>query len=302
VLPVVWKRQLFLFWLSVLTKPNEVQRHKTPDKTATEKLKTNAKVDVEISLCWGEYYRGKWTSPKSSETSDPVRLLGLDRFDPSELVVLTRTEGQGPRLVFTVLHDRAPYRAAEVVLTSKHRPPQVEGTVPAHALQLLHNSQIDTFGVGAQDIDANSVLTSRTLRVATPQPPLAQRGTIEELILTKTSQLLSGLRVRPLMHPIENVHESPFFYSDERSIFYVEVTATTTQGSSGYFDPGLVLDADELLIDELIDSPVPSDVQSNVELEAPPMGVQLAGSLPFTFDGVTFDARDRVNGRRGGVR
>src|SRR5260370_7801228 len=93
---------------------------------ATDPGDFRKKVTAEINLGWGEYYKGKWMSPKSSEFKDPIRLTGLDMFEPEKLVVAMRTEQPSPevseRLIITVIY-LSPFQAFEPLLTTKNLPP-----------------------------------------------------------------------------------------------------------------------------------------------------------------------------------
>src|SRR5260370_13055941 len=104
LLPVIWKSQLFVFWVTAVHKPQGANSSKSPSDMATDPWTSSTKVTAEINLGWGEYYKGKWMSPKSSEFKDPIRLTGLDMFEPEKLVVAMRTEQ--PRSLGTAHHHR----------------------------------------------------------------------------------------------------------------------------------------------------------------------------------------------------
>jgi hypothetical protein len=51
---------------------------------------------MELTLAWGEYYKGKWSSPKSSEMKEPIRIKNLTAWEPDKLVITGRTFRPSP--------------------------------------------------------------------------------------------------------------------------------------------------------------------------------------------------------------
>src|SRR5262249_50230111 len=131
VVPVVWKSQLFVFWASTVHKNNDQGCSDTAYDVAQDPWATHAQFAVEVTPNWGEYYQGKWTSPKSSEMTDPLRITGVGAYDPADLVITAHTEQPGgnlaERLVMPVLYLAGSEMAAFLVtFTSKHSAPLVE--------------------------------------------------------------------------------------------------------------------------------------------------------------------------------
>ncbi|HEX4423596.1 MAG TPA: neuraminidase-like domain-containing protein, partial [Kofleriaceae bacterium] len=73
VFPVIWKTQLFVFWVSPVHKATGAT-DATPLVQSTANWGTNARVSADLNLVWGEYYQGKWTSPKSTDLTAPLTL------------------------------------------------------------------------------------------------------------------------------------------------------------------------------------------------------------------------------------
>jgi hypothetical protein len=228
---MIWKDRLFLFWMTAVTKPQEGDRKKKPEDMAGEAWGDNAKIDVELTLSWGEYYQGKWTSPKSSELAHPLRLTGLTTFNPSWMWVAARTEQPSPevseRLVMSIAY-LGRYSSNfwfKLVFTSKNIPPLVEDASDPDLYespmdfnaQLLWNPQMEAH------LEPNSLREriSKEFKVRIQQPERATATTLDESLLTKGDWLNPGYRLLPLMHPVQNQWEAPFVYSDEHSLFSV---------------------------------------------------------------------------------
>jgi hypothetical protein len=306
VVPVVWKSQLFVFWASTVQKKDEDKSGQTPWQVADDPWAGHAKFTVEVTLNWGEYYRGKWTSPKSSEMTDPLRITGVGSYDASKLVITAHTEQPGAnlseRLVMPVLYLGGETAAFLVTFTSKHSPPLVE---EQNVFEGLLGDPVKTFNYSLfwEDqpgavLESNSLrLTDRTMEVGVEQPDNASVSRKQELVLTKSASLLGGFRLRPLMHPIDNQWNAPFFYSDEHSLFSVEAREVIWDRSwlDIFYDtgPSIAFDIDE--IPPVYEKPVipnrgdpvinPWENVVNQNFET-----IITDNVPFTFDGKTFDA------------
>src|SRR5215831_7462624 len=71
------------------------------------------------------------------------------------------------------------------------------------------------------DLEADSLHVAGKaldLTIAQPQDP---KHPAVETVLTKTDRMLPGLRLRPLLHPVSDQWEAPFFYSDEHGTLVV---------------------------------------------------------------------------------
>ncbi|MGE3287479.1 MAG: neuraminidase-like domain-containing protein [Pseudonocardia sp.] len=318
VVPVVWRGRLCVFWLRILTKPHGGARSKNPEEMGGEAWGNNISEGAEVSLCWGEYHQGRWTSPKSSEMSDPIRLTGMQRFDPARLMVQSRTEKPDHRpekLIFDVYYldwFAGIVTVHEVSLASTHRPPAVrkrtlQGTTTAELLtELRLNPYFAADSAGA--VEANGArIDGLALQLAVLQPGSVRPGHVTELVLTRADGAAGGLRVHPLMHPVENLHESPFFYADEHAILHVRAEETIDRFDlfDGYYDiGGIVVDPGRIEIPVVIEDPVltfPRDplIDPLGPLVNPHISVRIPDETPFVFDGVPFDSRGRVDGRGG---
>ena len=124
VLPVMWRGQLFLFWWTVVQKPQDGKQDTSDKEFADQKWKPRSRTNVELTLNWGELYQGKWTSPKSTNMRRPLVIRDLLDYHPEELLLFSRTEqppGSSERLVFSVIYfNPQDTKAFKLVFTSKN--------------------------------------------------------------------------------------------------------------------------------------------------------------------------------------
>jgi len=319
VVPVVWKSQLFVFWATTVQKKNDDEGSETAYDVAEDPWATHAQFAVEVTLNWGEFYCSKWTSPKSSEMTDPLRITGVGTYDPSKLVITAHTEQPGgnlsERLVMPVLYLGGFETAAFLVtFTSKHSAPLVETQTPLEGILgdpvKVFNWKLFWEDQSAGVLDSNSLrLSDRTMEAGVEQPPLAKTARKSELVLTKSASLLNGFRVRPLMHPIDNQWNSPFFYSDEHSVFSVEAREVIWDDSwlDIFYDngPSPVFTIDD--IPPVYEKPVISNRGDPIinPWEAsvdPNFKTIIKDNVAFRFDGAVFDAGGLRAGMGGGFQ
>jgi hypothetical protein len=305
--PVIWKSQLFVFWLSPVHKPDGADPTEKPADMGNEAWGDKAKVTAELNICWGEYYKGKWTSPKSSELKEPLRFSGLDKFEPRRLFVAARKEKPSPdvseRLVMTVGYLDFSLKFFTLTFTTKNAPPRIESGADSSTWRDV--AWFD-YILGWQPqpnalFDSNALRgQGKTLKVTITPPSGASSIQRNETILTKVGPLANGFRVRTLMHPVENQWEAPIFYNDEHSIFFispderVELVAEYT----GYFWNDIVatIPPANIWIPPLYERPVKPDPIgpiSNplIELIHPNYDLAISDNNAFVFAGTAFDAR-----------
>lgn len=314
VVPVVWKGRLFVFWLTTAVKAETADRGDTPETLGTRGWGARATVTGEIGVGWGEYHRGKWTSPKSTEAKQPLRITGLTQFDPDKIVVGARTakpdDTVSERLVVTVLYV-AQWHAFRLTFTSKNAPPIVEAASGFGFFGFIEDFEsfnYDLFWDGQVDaaLDANSlVVPTKELSVGIRQPAGASNETVRETLLTKSDRLWPGMRVRPILQPAENQWEAPWFYSDEHGTFFVAPDEFVREfvDVDEFFWPLKPFKPDIGKYTELYEQPVipnPLDPVWNpnplVEVVNPNFRVVLPVNSSFDFEGVAFDARGIATG------
>lgn len=242
VFPVVWKKRLFLFWLNIFEKPAKVQSTETPKVMSdSSSWRNNPAVNVEITMSWGEYYKGKWTSPKSTEITDPIKIDGLSVFEPNSVLLYAKKvkpQNKSERLVFNLIYVgkglpsagifSIPLKSFNITYTSKNCPPIVEADQMDEELAqkvALFNYGLFRSAYNSNDsiLNYNGLFTrGKELKNMIGQPENASNTAVVEKLITKKDILFGGFRLLPLRHKVENQWEASFVYADERSTFFVQ--------------------------------------------------------------------------------
>jgi hypothetical protein len=315
--PVIWKGQLFVFWLNILEKPAELADATFTDLGAAQWKKYAVK-NIEINMCWAEYYKGRWSSPKSSELGKPMVIENVPNFNKNSITLCSRREkiagSSGEKLVFN-LYYRNYNKDFTIIYTSKNCPPIIQSNVRDNTLYQkvrqfnydLYLKEYETTSVYPV-LDANSLLVPvKTLQVGIDQPAFAQNSTIGEKILTKSSSMYDGFRLFPIRHVADNQWEAPFFYNDEHSTFQVtpseRITLTLDQYDD-YYDLGSLIDhLDIPPLEENGYKPDPIGPISDLfeKYTAPSYTMALPGSGLFMFDQVTFGSAGKYGPQTGSL-
>ncbi|MEY2512820.1 MAG: hypothetical protein QOJ89_178, partial [bacterium] len=319
VVPVVWRQQLFVFWATILPKPDAGNRDEHPRAIADDAWGEHAKTTTEVTLSWGEYYEGKWTSPKSTEMTDPLRITTSGAYDPSKLVISSRTHrpnaNVSERLIFSILYMSENTRAWRVTFTSKHSPPLIEffklhtiDDSPGFIAEITEavkrfNYYLLWQGESPSELDSNSLrLFDRTLEVAVAQPAGGLSEPVSELVLSKTAALHNGFRVRPLLHPVENQWEAPLLYSDEHAVFLLQGDEVVWSRAwlDTFYDVGQAIKVKLEDLPPLYEKPLKPDlgdpvIDPWVDVVNPNFTTIIKDNAPFAFAGATFNARGQVS-------
>jgi len=246
--PIVWRKRLFVFWLNIFEKPTPVTGTKSAQGIKDDPLTANSMKNVEVNMCWGEYYKGKWTSPKSTDLKRPVLLKNLTTFDSKNLFVYGRTEKvEGPigkfreRVIFNIHYGEISHGYKEgdmngyflmgyggkLTFTSKNAAPSFESAHDKPLIEKIHDLNYTLFQMPfetnkAMSLNSNNVLLpGKTFKVLVPQP-LAPQENLSETILTKKDILTNSFNLLSLRHPVENQFEAPLSYADENSTFFIK--------------------------------------------------------------------------------
>jgi Neuraminidase-like domain/Salmonella virulence plasmid 28.1kDa A protein len=310
--PMVWRGQLFLFWITPAQKPQGGNLNGTPEGMRTQTWSGGALLTVDLHLHWGEYYRGKWTSPKSSELTDPIRLTDLVTFQPEVIVLAGRTEPAtqdvAERLFIGLYYKGSPTQAFTITFTSKNSPPLISTVLDPGTFHDVDVFNYELFWRPAP----SSVLGTYALRepgkvfkVTIDQPAYALAKAQDETLLTKTAKLFDGFRIRPVMHKIQNQWEAPFFYSDEHSVFFVQAEEVLGGGFFGGFFfsdvPSVNVPPLKIELPPLYEQPVRDPlgpvekgmgpvVNPLVEGIHPAYEQAISNNNAFSYGGSTFDA------------
>jgi hypothetical protein len=316
VFPVIWKKQLFVFWLSSARKPEGADASKKPETLGGEAWGAGAKITAELNVCWGEYYKGKWSSPKSSELKQPIKLTGMSKFEPEKMFMSARTFKPSPdvseRLIMDIGYLGSPSQAVLVTFTSKNAPPSIGGgDLPLFFDVELFNYFLLWDPQPSAVLDSNSLRNpGKLLEVRLAQPSGASSTSLDETLFTKTGAMLNGHQIRPLMHPVENQWEAPLFYSDEHSVFFIspDEHVDLVRHYDGYFWNDLIVATvppDRLKIPPMYEEPVIPDpigpiAHPLVDLINPQYEHAIGDNSQFAFGGTSFDAQGIA--MKGGVR
>lgn len=272
VFPIIWKNRLFLFWLNFVTKAKQPDGTETPQAISNDNWGDQVKKDVEINVCWGEYYNGKWTSPKSTELLEPVVLESLSSFDARNVMMYGRKDQPDPKksehLIFYLIYvpDTGNMIARSVTFTSKNCPP-ILGDVDSND-SLVQNVALFNYELYRKNYEGSSPsklngttlkIPGANLKMLIDQPSLAASPTVSETVLTKNG-MFDGFKLLPLRHPVQNQWQSPFVYHDEQSIFLVQPKEADTPPLwiyTGYYDGGMTLQPNySVYIPPLVEKPV----------------------------------------------
>lgn len=232
IFPVIWRKRLFVFWLNIFEKPSQVNNTKSAEGMRSEPLSTNARKNVEINICWGEYYKGKWTSPKSTDLKRPMLMSNLTSFESKNLLVYGRKEQvENPVGKFRerlVLYVQNGEMAGVFTFTSKNAAPFLEYT---HDTELLYKVSLFNYTLFRKPYEASVpselnntqiLMPGKKFLISVPQPTGVLTAEVTESVLTKKDMLTNGFSVFPVRHIIENQYEAPVSYADEHSTFFVQ--------------------------------------------------------------------------------
>jgi hypothetical protein len=299
VVPVVWKKRLFVFWLTTIVEAKG-DPSKTPQDISDEAWSLAARADATVTVHRGEYYRGTWQSPKSTETATTLTWGERASFDPRLIrcliTVYTPTSAPGGPPLSERLEFRLGYGATGEIedyvltFTSPNAQPHVFSDKPLlgdQASMLTH----------APEVNANQwVYPDKDFTVWVSQPSEPKR-TVPMSVLTKTGNLLDGFRVRPVLQQggVTSPYELPLFYTDERSLFFVTGDEQLDwEGRQHYYDD-LVIDGGMLHLPHLYEEPVkPKIPKPGDPVIDPRWALQIPGNTVFVFDGTTFDSGGAV--------
>ena len=308
VVPVVWKKRLFVFWITTLVQA-QGDSSKTAWDIADSAWGAAARVDATVTLHRGEYYRGTWSSPKSTETTTSLTWYSLPFFDQKlirfETKTYTPTSTPGGPPLAERLQIRMGYRHGAALtdfiltFTSTNSAPHLWGEDPFW-VYLGRNAQMLELGRDPKPpVDANSWVypdKAFTVRIEQPSEP---KTPIETKVLTKTANLVDGFRVRPVLHEGANPWELPLFYSDERSVFFVVGDESVYRELPHYYVDDMVLGGAELHLPELYEEPVkPKIPKPGDPVINPTWSIQIPGNTVFVFAGTEFNAGGAVGTSR----
>ncbi len=328
IFPVMWKSRLFVFWLNIIEKPagaGSASFQGMSDSTWTD----NNKKNVGINMCWAEYYKGKWTSPKSSDLKNSIKIDGLMlSFNPKNILLYAKKEKMNKkaseRLIFNLLYITSDaYKYSKITYTSKNAPPIVENGQKDD--KLFNDVGVFNYNLfrkpyeGANPSTLNAAclsIPSKELRVSIDQPTQAESPTITETILTRSDKSIGEFNLLPIRHFTENQWEAPFFYNDEHSTFSVnpdEKYTTPIWAYEEYYDAVSIVTIHpevEIEIPLLQEEEIVPDIKGpvinpwdevTINVRNPNYKTTLPNSIKFAFDKATFDSGGKINAQAGNI-
>jgi hypothetical protein len=309
VFPVVWKKRLFLFWLNTYEQGGKADISNTSATAGSIQVADALRPPlrtINITMSWGEYYKGKWTSPKSSDHTNPMLLEDISVFRPANFLLYAKKEkpqNKSERLIFSLYYVDGSYiKGWNITYTSKNAPPFIDEDNLND--DLMHNVAIFNYTLYRSAYQSpvesrlhyNSLFTTgKELKQVITQPANATSSSITENVITKKDLLFNGFRILPMRHKMENQFESSFVYSDERSTFFVqadEEVYTPINRYDGYYfldvyKPVKNIDRLPMLIQESIGGWPP--VQTRIP------GTEKVINNPWTWNERTVIRNDNIN-------
>ncbi|MCB0555605.1 MAG: peptidoglycan-binding protein [Phaeodactylibacter sp.] len=287
ILPVIWNGQLFLFWLSVVTKPQEKGTVTLPSALESTEVDVE-KVEVFADLHWSEHVRGKWQAQRSSDPSDPVflgkiradqfsrRFLFLASLEEDEesalyLQCVSRfyecSEGNCPGVTSCTFTD---HQCKYVKLYTKHCVPEVLDETDAEVL-----NETDQYRLLSASSDG-LVIRFKKLDSENSIAEILKKNLFKGAGFGKSFDthkvLQSGLRGANAIFPRHDTFDTfnvPFFYQDNRHVFFVLPRATVETvkdyGSLGSGEPAHPEDYDFPEADVWVRSVIPNTIVSETQ-------------------------------------
>lgn len=250
VLPVVWRDRLFLFWLRILKQvPQEapsLPSGSLQDTSPAEVVDENStKITVQAVLCWSEYFNEKWQPVRTSDVEHPLTLgtnyemAGTNAFERSKLKLSAFFYTNNSLRIIVSNEIGA---GASFFLYNTHSLPELRNEKKNRHFspKRLLDTETSTLNVNYPNSDIDQPVLRNDIGDRTVEP----------------HQPLSG-----------NPWDTPFFYADNRHVFYV-TTAERLVLIPQWVDFGIL-------------TPPPSE-----QLEIPPLVLQPVDVIPNPIDPV----------------
>ena len=270
VFPIIWRKQLFIFWLNIIEKATEGDRSKNAQTISNEAWGNHAKRNVEVNICWGEYFNGKWTSPKSTEMKRPMVISNLAKFESNKLLIYGRIETPPgkfrERLIIYIRYRGEGATSGIFTFTTKNAPPFFEFGDDS----ILYNKVRDNLNTayfepynGTDETTelyyTQFLMPGKDFKVNVKQPFGTAKPEITESLISKKNLLTKGFKISPTWHPVENQFEAALMYADEHSTFYIQADEskyTPIRIFDGYY-PVQETPPKYFEIPELVEKPIP---------------------------------------------
>jgi peptidoglycan hydrolase-like protein with peptidoglycan-binding domain len=220
VIPVVWNDRLFLFWLRILqdTSPEPPPLPKAkklkdvdPSEAIPQKM---PKVTVRATLCWSEYYNGKWQPTKTSDVNEPSNLgtFPLKDFNRSKVQLYAWEEDSALRIV---IFDDASCLWTTFLLYNTHSLPLRQEDVSINW---------DDKGKQWKDMSLRHLSTSGDI-LETRYYEKWKKTSSPDFTRDVLKSQIRDRAIEPHNYLIQlDPWDTPFFYEDRHHVFYVTTT------------------------------------------------------------------------------
>jgi hypothetical protein len=244
VIPVIWKKRLFLFWLMIIPQGQNTANIPASQDGAGNPMpvgaiinnmssgQSNPQLMINVLLCWSEYYKGKWQPAKTSDNNHPAVLnqefthgVEVTRFDRSKLrlsvaeedtALRVRIDGQG---------------SSSFLLYNSHSLPVPQGS--ESSMNSLLGNALNTRQIYSPfNLFLNLAINRTAYDLHISYHPAFNLllsanlpGTVERTLLT-SSTLPSIIEPR---HLLKDSWIAPFFFSDNNHVFYVTTEQSTVK-------------------------------------------------------------------------
>ncbi len=272
VIPVFWRNRLFIFWTTVIQSGDlEEQLPSGKDGNPVSELNGPAKFNLEVNICWSEFYNGKWQTKRTSDFDEPVVYKGLESFYPSQLSLFYSLGSDGELAIY----------------------PNVSGETTA-GLFVLFNKHSDPLSSDFSDVGAEHFpysvfghLFADTRRVLNNGFGLIYNRYMDFNPPTHTNILGNYFyKTNQFDHPAHDTHSDPLFIKDFRHLFFVEMEKKTTSVPF-WVDFGLEIWGGTMVYEPLLEYEIPEP-----EFDIPELIEVLEFDVPDPIGPIIHEVRD----------
>jgi hypothetical protein len=214
ILPVVWKDRLLLFWLRMMKEgPATSNKGTAAPGTPLTSLTTNdvpsdPAVRRTLTLCWSEYYNGKWQAARTSDIDLPEELKTSSAR--RELALRADLEGTALRINIEHVQSLSAGDLGSFLLHNTHSLPiRGKDATPPGTWPPGSRTVVGTGGTFWY-FDYKSIILS-------PYGPIPNH---ERQVLKKPGIKLSWVKPRHGLK-LQDTWDAPMFLYDPRHVFYI---------------------------------------------------------------------------------
>lgn len=218
VIPVFWRNRLFLFWTTVVQKAQD-ENQLPPDKTGVsitgEMLNGPPNLKIEVSICWSEFYNGKWQPKRTSDLEDPVSFNVTGTFSRNNLALRYETLSYKDQLSVSVKYNNS--LKGSFYLVNKH-------SRPSKSALISSTSSYEEISYDSRSFKDSAINIEYIWDNPFPSNPYPCCGMDHFLHRVVNDEFYRRLEFN---HPLKNIFEEPFFALDNRHAFFVELAKGT---------------------------------------------------------------------------